>query len=119
MDHPPLQPLQGGVGLGHPAAGHLHRHLHAVLGRLPPQRGGGGAEEDLRLHLQPAQRGGPGGGRDVHRGHPHQLQDHLRQPQRRGGQPPGAHRAALLQGLVPHRHRGGHPLRSAHLPHRV
>lgn len=45
-------------------------------------------------------------------------QDDVRELQRRGGEPPDAHRRPLLQGLVPHRHGGCHPLRPAHLPQR-
>ncbi len=68
----------------------------------------------LRLLLAP-QRGGPDRGHHVHRGHPHQLQDDVRQHQRGGGQPSGQDRHPLLQRLVPHRHGGRHPVRPAHL----
>lgn len=41
VDGVALQPLQGGVGLAHPAAGHLHRHPDSLLSRIPPQRSRG------------------------------------------------------------------------------
>lgn len=41
VDGVALQPLQGGVGLAHPAAGHLHRHPDSLLSRVPPQRSRG------------------------------------------------------------------------------
>ena len=41
VDSVALQPLQGRVGLAHPAAGHLHRHPDALLSRIPPQWPGG------------------------------------------------------------------------------
>lgn len=36
VDGVALQPLQGGVGLAHPAAGHLHRHPDTLLSGIPP-----------------------------------------------------------------------------------
>lgn len=41
VDSVALQPLQGGVGLAHPAAGHLHRHPDTLLSCFPPQWPGG------------------------------------------------------------------------------
>ena len=46
VDGVALQPVQGGVGLAHPSAGHLHCHPDALLSRFPPQRPGGGSYRD-------------------------------------------------------------------------
>lgn len=37
MDDPTLQSFQGRLGLGHPTACHVHRHLHAIRSSLPAQ----------------------------------------------------------------------------------
>lgn len=53
VDSVALQPLQGGVGLAHPAAGHLHRHPDSLLSRIPPQRSRGFSSKDriIKVHL--------------------------------------------------------------------
>lgn len=53
VDGVALQPLQGGVGLAHPAAGHLHRHPDSLLSRIPPQRSRGFSSKDriIKVHL--------------------------------------------------------------------
>lgn len=38
MDHIALQSVQGGVGLDHPIAGHIHRHIYAVFRSFPIER---------------------------------------------------------------------------------
>ncbi len=53
VDGVALQSLQGGVGLAHPAAGHLHCHLDTLLSRIPPQWPGGISSWD-RIINQPA-----------------------------------------------------------------
>ncbi|GIY91546.1 hypothetical protein CEXT_756861 [Caerostris extrusa] len=42
MDHPPLLPLQSGLGLDYPTARHLHSDLHALRSGLPVERGADG-----------------------------------------------------------------------------
>lgn len=36
VDHTALLTVQGGLGLDHTAAGHVHRYIYAVRRRLPP-----------------------------------------------------------------------------------
>lgn len=38
MDDTALQPVQGGLGLDHPAFGHLHGHIYTVFRRVPFER---------------------------------------------------------------------------------
>ncbi len=51
VDGVALQPLQGGVGLAYPAAGHLHCHPDTLLSSVPPQRPGGVSSWNRILNL--------------------------------------------------------------------
>ena len=111
----PFQSIQGGMGLGNPLHGAVHRRIHAVSDRLSAERGANNDEAEPQLaHAygksrqfpsQPSRHHRPSCRSDVHRGYPDKLPDVVSR-ERRGCDESEENSSKLYKRLVCDRHYG-------------